>query len=57
MKTATGEECTVNHLNRKCPYAEYINDVEQDEKGYEMIAVKQFIEANYMVYLSKSTEY
>lgn len=40
MRTATGEECVVNHLNRKCPYAQYLSDIEQDQKGYEMIAVQ-----------------
>ena len=39
MKTASGEECVVNHLNRRCPYAEYKSDVELGQKGYEMIAV------------------
>lgn len=28
MKTASGEECIVNYLNRECPYAKYTSDVE-----------------------------
>jgi len=28
MKTAGGDECTVNYLNKKCPYAEYTSDIQ-----------------------------
>ena len=39
MKTPSGDECTVNYLNRRCPYAEYKNDIEVNQEGYEMITV------------------
>lgn len=57
MKTAGGEECTVNYLNPKCPYAEYSSDIQANKKGYEVIRVNQFVNATYMVYLSKSPKY
>lgn len=28
MKTAGGDECVVNFLNKKCPYAEYVSDIQ-----------------------------
>lgn len=57
MKTPSGEECVVNYLNRKCPYAEYKTDIEVNQSGYELITVSQFVKAHYMVYLTQMNNY
>lgn len=57
MKTSSGEECVVNHLNRQCPYVQYQSDIQLGQQGYELITVSQFVDATYMVFLSKSPDY
>lgn len=57
MKSINGTECKIDYLNNQCPYASKIKDVTVGEKGYEVIEIEQFTNAQYMVYVSKTPNY
>lgn len=57
ISTPDGQECIVSPFNRVCPYARYIHDVKNSEKGKEVIEVDNFVKAFYLVFVSKSPSY
>lgn len=57
IRSQSGAECTVNPVNKYCPYAAHMNDVEPGEIGEENILVKKLAVASYMSYVSPAPTY
>ena len=57
IETYDGKICTVTPINTDCPYAKHIRDVKSGEKGSEIIEIKKWLKAYYMVYVSEGGKY
>jgi len=50
IRSVSGEECTVDPLNKWCAYAEHVKDIQSGENGFEKIRLNKFTESNYLTY-------
>ncbi len=49
-----GAQCNVSPYNKYCGYASHVNDVENNQQGFENVRIHNFTESNYLAYLQNN---
>ena len=57
IKAHGGSECNVDPLNKWCAYAEHVNDVSQNNNGFERIRLNKFTVSHYLTYMQDAPPY